>query len=61
MGDLLTTSEVAELLGKPLRTVQRMAKQGRLPAAQKLPASNGTYLFSREVVELVQTQGRGAT
>lgn len=57
MADLLTSPEVAAELGITLRTVQRMAKRGRLPVAQKLPGQRGAYLFSREVVELVRAEG----
>ena len=53
MADLLTSPEVAEMLGKTTRTVQRMAKGGRLPVAQKLPGLKGSYLFSKDVVELI--------
>ena len=56
VADLLTSPEVAEMLGIPLRQVQRMAKTGRLPVAQKLPGGKH-YLFSREVVELIQGKG----
>lgn len=59
MADLLTSPEVAEVLGTTIRTVQRMAKHGRLPVAQKLPGEKGAYLFSREVVEMIQGKGRG--
>lgn len=58
MADLLTSPEVAEMLGKPIRQVQRMAKAGRLPVALKLPGLKGRYLFSRQVVEDIQGQGR---
>lgn len=57
MADLLTSPEVAEALGTTIRTVQRMAKRGRLPVAQKLPGEKGAYLFSREVIEMTRTKG----
>lgn len=48
--DLLTTFEVAELLGKRPRTVQRLAADGEIPAT-KLPGPNGAYLFTRDAVD----------
>lgn len=51
MTDLLTTAEVAELLGKRVRTVQRMVAKGQLIAAQKLPGPTGAYLFDPDQFE----------
>lgn len=58
MADLLTSVEVAAIFRTDVRTVQRMAKTGRLPVAQKLPGATGPYLFSRDVVELIGRDGR---
>lgn len=49
--ELLTSPQVAHILGKSARTVQRMADSGELPITQKLPGPNGAYLFSRRDVE----------
>lgn len=43
------------MLGTTIRTVQRMAKSGRLPVAQKLPGGRGVYLFRQEDVQTVKT------
>ena len=47
---LVTTAEVAEILGKSARTVQRMADAGTLPVAQRLPGIHGAILFRRDDV-----------
>lgn len=49
--DLITTAEVAEILGKSVPTVNRWAAEGRLQPAQKLPGQRGAYLFRRADVE----------
>lgn len=51
MPELLTSVQVAILLGKSARTVHRMAEAGTLPVAQKLPGPNGAFLFRREDVD----------
>ena len=49
---VITSAEVAELLGCSPRTVQRMAERGDLPYETKLRGTTGSYLFSRQVVEM---------
>lgn len=49
--ELLTSFQVAVILGKSPRTVQRMAKTGEIPPAQKLPGPNGAFLFRRGEIE----------
>ncbi|MGH3735855.1 MAG: helix-turn-helix transcriptional regulator [Micromonosporaceae bacterium] len=49
---LLTTVQVAALLGLHLRKVQRLAEAGELPVAQKLPGPYGRYMFYAKDVEL---------
>lgn len=49
--ELLTTSEVAELTGWSITSIQRWAGNGDLPYERKLPGRTGSYLFSRAVVE----------
>jgi excisionase family DNA binding protein len=51
---LLTTAQVATMLGKSTRTVQRMADTGELPFVQKLTGSRGAYVFDPAVVELAR-------
>jgi excisionase family DNA binding protein len=50
--DRMTTAEVATRLGVTIRTVVRMAQDGRLPPALKFPGMTGPYLFDRNVVEM---------
>jgi excisionase family DNA binding protein len=45
---LLTASQVAELLGVSLRTVQHRAQLGQLPYVQKLPGKTGAFLFDSD-------------
>jgi excisionase family DNA binding protein len=52
---LLSTAQVAELLGKSTATVKRMALAGTLPPAMKLPGETGAYLFRVEDVEALRT------
>lgn len=49
--DLLTTAEVAEILGKSVPTVNRWAVEGKLTPARKLPGLRGPHLFYRADVE----------
>lgn len=49
--DLLTTAQVAEILGTSVPTVNRLALKGKLPAAHKLPGPTGAYLFHRTTVD----------
>jgi excisionase family DNA binding protein len=56
---LLTTIEVAPILRKSPRTVQRMAESGELPYIRRLPGTKG-YLFDRAVVEMYARQAAKA-
>ncbi len=47
MNDLLTTSELQELLCVDRKTIYRMLKDGRLPATRV----GGQWRFSREVIQ----------
>jgi hypothetical protein len=49
----ITSREAAAILGCNVATVNRMAKDGRLPLAGKLPGLRGHNLFNRTVVELI--------
>ncbi len=52
--ELLSTGEVAELLGTTVATVNRWAVTGKLPVAHKMPGRTGAYLFARSDVEAVR-------
>jgi excisionase family DNA binding protein len=47
---LLSAAQVAELLGKSVRTVQRLAEDGEI-RAEKLPGTTGAYVFDAAVVD----------
>lgn len=49
--DLMTTAQAAELLDRPVRTVQYWAATGRLVPALKAPGVNGVQFFDRAAVE----------
>lgn len=49
--DLLTSSQVGDILGKSARTVSRLAQTGELPHAARMAAGNGIYLFRRSDVD----------
>lgn len=53
--DFLTTREVAKLLDKPIYTVNRWAKAGKLRAI-KLPGHTGARLYRRSDVEHLAPQ-----
>ena len=45
MSDLLTTAQVASILGVSRRQVNRMVASGKLTPAQKLEGQTGAHLF----------------
>lgn len=49
--ELIISSQVGVILGKSPRTVARLAEQGDIPYASKLPGPNGAYLFRRSDIE----------
>ncbi len=49
--DLVTATDAAEMLGVSKPTLNRMALEGALPAAHKLPGLRGARLFRRSDVE----------
>lgn len=52
--NLLTSPQVALLLGKSIRTVHRLVSSGDLIPAHKLPGPNGAFLFDeRDVARLL--------
>lgn len=52
--NLLTTAEVAALLGTSVATVNRWAAAGKLPVAHSLPGIRGARLFDRSDVEALR-------
>jgi excisionase family DNA binding protein len=48
---VLSSTQVAALLGKSVRTVQRMAESGELPTI-KMAGQTGAYVFDATEVEL---------
>ena len=52
--DLLATVQVARILRVSVATVNRMAKDGRLEVAHKLPGLRGAQLFARSSVEALR-------
>jgi predicted site-specific integrase-resolvase len=48
---LLTSAQVAELLGKSVATINRWATAGRLKPAAKAPGIRGAWLFAPDDVE----------
>ena len=59
--ELLTTSQVAVILRKPVGTVNRWASEGRLAFERKLPGRTGAYLFRRADVERLARELRKAS
>lgn len=49
--ELLTATQSGVILGRSYRTVIRLAVQGELAYAMKLPGPNGAYLFRRADIE----------
>ena len=47
----MTTADVAEYLGVSVRTVARMADDGRITPKMKFPGETGPYLFTRAEAE----------
>ena len=54
---VLTTAQVAKRLKCSLKTVQRMAADGRLNPKDKWPGQTGGYLFDEIEVEQLQAGG----
>lgn len=53
--DVITSVEVAELLGVSRATVNRRAARGKLPA-RKLPGAKGQFLFLRKEIDELALQ-----
>jgi len=52
--EVLTTAEVAELLGLSVSTVNRLADAGKLRTARKFPGLRGARLYNRVDVEAIK-------
>ena len=49
--ELLTATQVGTLINRSGRTVLRLADDGQIPIAAKLPGPNGAHLFKRADAE----------
>lgn len=58
--ELIATREVAERLGVSIATVNRMAKDGRLPPAARAPGLRGAQLYDPAKVEALDHEMRTA-
>lgn len=52
---LCSVTEAAEILGLPLSTAQRWARNGRLPIVGKLQGQTGSYVCDRDEVEAMKS------
>jgi excisionase family DNA binding protein len=59
--DLLTSVEVAKMLGLSRPYVNRLAARDLIPVAIKVPGKRGPRLFRREDVEARITEERAAS
>lgn len=53
---LLSTREAAERSGYSIATIARMAADGRLPIAHRLPGKTGAFLFRPEDVDALTAE-----
>ncbi len=60
-GELITTAQVAEVLGITVAWANKQAAAGRLPVVQKLPGRTGAYLFDRSAIEVEAGKRRQQT
>jgi len=58
--DLIGTVEAAELIGRSVPHMKRLAASGRVPPALKMPGRTGAYLFDRAVVEAYRDQAEAS-
>lgn len=54
--DLVTTADVARILGKDVSTVNRMVARGDLTPAIKAPGKRGAHLFTKSSVDALLEQ-----
>jgi predicted site-specific integrase-resolvase len=57
--DLIPTAEVAERLGRDVRTIHRWVDAGRLKPALKTPGLRGALMFRTSDVELLARELQG--
>lgn len=53
MTDIVTSAEVAQILGVSRRTVHRRATAGLLPVMHKLRSGRGDFLFDKAAIEQI--------
>lgn len=58
-GDMLTTRQTAELLGRTVSSVHRYTVEGRLAPAMKIDGLRGPKLFARADVEALAAELAG--
>lgn len=56
--ELVTTAQVADLLGRDTATINRWANQGRLQPAMQAPGVRGSRWFLRRDIEQLASQLR---
>ena len=56
--ELLTTSQVADMLGKSVTSVSRYVRDGLLTATMQLPGDTGARLFHPAEVERFRSANR---
>lgn len=59
--DLLTTAQVAAIIGRNTRYVARLVDAGRLTPLTKLPGLRGAYLFRAVDVEAIDARRQQAS
>jgi predicted DNA-binding transcriptional regulator AlpA len=52
---LISTPEVARILGWSVAKVKREAKNGGLPTITKMAGETGAYVYDRSVIEYIAT------
>lgn len=54
--DLCSVVDAAEILGKPVSTVQKWARSGRIPVVGKLSGRQGAYILDRTEMNYLAAQ-----
>ncbi|NHP18412.1 helix-turn-helix domain-containing protein [Rhodococcus sp. IC4_135] len=58
--DLCSVVDAAEILGKPVSTVQKWARTGRIPVVGKLSGLRGAYILDRTEMNHLAAQRKKA-
>jgi len=58
--DLIGVRQAAEIVGVSGRTIKRLAKDGVLPHAMKLPGDTGAYIFNLDDVQALAAKKAAA-